>query len=88
MHAQPSISAKSLTECIRTVFLPKLTELWSLDDITGEDVIPLIHNDPSHISERVLGLLQGTCGRAITAADQPGQVFQEFDISLLEILMR
>jgi pyruvate-formate lyase-activating enzyme len=48
-RAKLYINAEIFLESIRTVILPNLNELRSLGEFTGEDVVLLMDNDPSHV---------------------------------------
>jgi hypothetical protein len=48
-NPKPSINAKSFLDDIRTVFLPNLAELRTLDGFAEETGVLLMDNRPSHV---------------------------------------
>ena len=83
---KPYINAQIFEEYIRTVFLPNLNELRSLEQFAEEDAVLLMDNCPSHVGEVILTLLRDARVRVITWPPHTTQIFQQLDISLFGVL--
>jgi hypothetical protein len=75
-------------EYIRTVFLPNLNELRTLEEFAEEDAVLFMDNGRSHVGEDILNLLRDSRVRIITWAPQTTHLFQQLDICLFGILKR
>jgi hypothetical protein len=78
------INAEFFLDDIRTVFLPKLSGGRALEEFADEDPVLLMDNCPSHVTDEVLEFLRDARFRVITRAPHTWQIFQQFDVSLLE----
>jgi hypothetical protein len=87
-RATPYINADIFDEYIRSVLLPNLNELRSLDGFTGEDAVLLMANCPHHIGEHIRGLLRDAQVRVITWPPQTTQIFQDLDLPLFVVSKR
>jgi hypothetical protein len=87
-RSKPYINAEIFEEYIRTVFLPNLNELRSLEQFADEDAVLLMDNCSSHIGKVILALLRDARVRVITWPPHTTQIFQELDISLFGVLKR
>jgi hypothetical protein len=87
-RAKPYINAEIFSEYIRTVFIPNLNELRSLEQFAHEEAVLLMDNCPSHVGEVILDLLREARVRVITWPPHTTQIFQELDISLFGVLKR
>jgi hypothetical protein len=57
-NPKPYIKAESFLDYIRTVLLPNLAELRTLDGFAGETGVLLMDNCPSHVTDDVIALLK------------------------------
>lgn len=87
-RAKPYINAEIFSEYIRTVFVPNLNELRSLEQFAREEAVLLMDNCPSHVAEVLLDLLREARVRVITWPPHTTQIFQELDVSLFGVLKR
>jgi hypothetical protein len=84
----PYINAVIFLDYIRTVFLPNLAELRTLDQFADEPAVLLMDNCSSHITNDVLDLLTEARVRVITFAPHTTQIFQVLDTTLFGVLKR
>jgi hypothetical protein len=87
-NPSPSINAEIFLEYIRTVFLPNLAELRTLDAFTEETGVLVMDNCPSHVTDDIIGLLTEARVRFITFAPHTTQIFQVLDVTLFGVLKR
>jgi hypothetical protein len=87
-HRKPYINAECFLEYIRTVFLPNLNELQTLEEFADEDAVLLMNDCPSHVPEGILSLLRDARVRIITWAPHTTYIFQQLDICLFGVLKR
>jgi hypothetical protein len=87
-RATPYINAEIFDEYIRSVLLPNLNELQSLEGFPDEDAVLLIGDYPSHVGEHMLGLLRDAQVRVITWPPHTTKIFEELDLSLSGVLKR
>jgi hypothetical protein len=87
-RAKPYINAEIFAEYIRTVFIPNLNELRSLEQFAAEDAVLLVDNCPSHVCDVILNLLREERVRIITWPHHTTQIFQKLDTPLFGVLKR
>jgi hypothetical protein len=87
-RSKPYISAELFTDYIRTVFLPNLTERRHFEEFRNEDVILLMDNCPSYVTDTIHSLFRDVRVRVIICPTHMTQIFQEFNISLFGVLKR
>jgi hypothetical protein len=89
-NPKPYIHAESFLDYIRTVFLPNIAELRTLDGFAGETGVLLMDNCPSHVTHDIIGLLTEARIRVITFATHTDttQIFQVLDVTLFGVLKR
>jgi hypothetical protein len=84
-NPKPYINAEIFLDSIRTVFLPNLAELRTLDGFTEETGVSLIHNCPSPVTDDIIGLLTEARVRVITVALHTTQIFQVLDVTFFGV---
>jgi hypothetical protein len=67
-NPSPYINAEIFLDYIRTVFLPNLAELRTLDGFAEETGVLLMDNCPNHVTDHSIGLLTEARVRIITFA--------------------
>jgi hypothetical protein len=82
------INAEIFLDSIRTVFLPNLAELRTLDEFAEETGVLLMDNYPSHVIDDIIGLLTEARVRVITFAPHTTQIFHILDVTLFGVLKR
>jgi hypothetical protein len=87
-RGKSDINAEIFSEDIRTVFIPNLNELRSLEQFARAEAVLLIDNCPSHVAEVLLDLLLEAGVRVITWPPHTTQIFYELDMSLFGVLKR
>jgi hypothetical protein len=88
-NPSPYINAEIFLDYIRTVFLPNLAELRTLDAFTEETGVLLMDNCPSHVTDDdIIGLLTEARVRVTTFAAHTTQIFQVLDVTLFGVLKR
>jgi hypothetical protein len=87
-NPSPYINAEIFLDYIRTVFLPNLVELRTLDAFTEETGVLLMDNCPSHVTDDIIGLLTEARVRVIIFAPYTTQIFQVLDVILFGVLKR
>jgi hypothetical protein len=87
-NPSPYINAETFLDDIRTVFLPNLAELRTLDAFTEETGVLLMENCPSHVIDDIIGLLTEARARVINFAPHTTQIFQVLDVTLFGVLKR
>ena len=87
-NPKPYINAEIFLDYIRTVFLPNLAELRTLDAFSEETAVLLMDNCPSHVTDEIIGLLTEARVRVITFAPHTTQIFQILDLTLFGVLKR
>jgi hypothetical protein len=85
-RAKPYINTEIFQESVTTVFLPNLNEMRSLEQFADKEVVLLMDNYPSHVSEVTFKLLRDARVRVITWPSHTTQIFQQFDLSLFKVL--
>jgi hypothetical protein len=83
---KPYINAECFLEYIRTVFLPNLNELRTLEEFADEDAVLLMDNCPSEVGEEILSLLRDAPVLIITWTPHTTHIFQQLDICLFGVL--
>jgi hypothetical protein len=56
--SKPYINAEIFEEYLRTVFLPNIDELRTLDQFKEEEAILMMDNCPDHVGDVILTLLR------------------------------
>jgi hypothetical protein len=87
-NPSPDINAEILLDYIRTVFLPNLAKLRTLDAFTEETGVLLMDNSPSHVTDDIIAVLTEPRVRVITFTPQTTQIFQVLDVALFGVLKR
>jgi hypothetical protein len=92
-NPSPYINAKIFLDYIRTIFLPNLAELRTLDAFTEQTGVLLMDNCPSHVischvTDDIIGLLTEGRVRVITFAPHTTQIFQIRDLTVFGVLKR
>jgi hypothetical protein len=87
-NLKPYTNAESFLDYIRTVFLPNLAELRTLDAFTEETGVLLMDNCLSHVTDDLIRLLTEARVRVITFAPDTTQIFHVLDATLFGALKR
>jgi hypothetical protein len=87
-NSSPYINVKVFLDYIRTVFLPNLAELRTLDSFIEETGVVLMDNCPSHVTDDIIGFLTEARVRVITFVPDTTQIFQVLDVALFDVLKR
>jgi hypothetical protein len=82
------INAEIFLDYIRTVFLPNLAELRTLDAFTEETGVVLMDNGPRHVTDDMIGLLTEARVCVLTFAPHTTQIFQVLDLTPFAVLKR
>jgi hypothetical protein len=85
---KPYTHAECFLEYIRTVFLPNLNELRTLEEFADEDAVLLMDNCPSRVGEEIPSLLRAARVRTIIWTSHTTHIFQQLDIDLFGVLKR
>jgi hypothetical protein len=86
LRVKAAINAEIFQKYVTTLFLPKLNDLRGLEQFAEEEIILLIDNAPSHVSEVSLRLLRDAKARVITWPPHTTQIFQQLDRSLFQVM--
>jgi hypothetical protein len=87
-NLSPYINAEIFLDYIRTIFVPNLAELRTLDAFTEETGVLLMDNCASHVTDDIIGVLTEARVRVITFAAYTPQIFQVLDVTLFGVLKR
>jgi hypothetical protein len=87
-NPSPYINGEIFLDDIRTVFLPNLAELRTLDGFAEETGVLLMDNCPSHVIDDIIAVLTEARVRVITFAPHTTQIFQVLDVTLSGVLKR
>jgi hypothetical protein len=87
-RSKPYIKAEIFHDYIRSVFLPNLDALRSLEQFAMEDAVLLMDDCSCHVKEEVLNLLRDGRVRVIAWPPHTTHIFQELDLSLFGVLKR
>jgi hypothetical protein len=82
------INTEIFLDYIRTVFLPNLAELRTLDAFTEETGVLLMDNCPSHVIDDIIAVLTEERVRVITFTPHTTQIFQVLDVTFFGALKR
>jgi hypothetical protein len=82
------MNAEIFLDYIRTVFLPNLAELRTLDAFSEETAVLLMDNCPSHVTDEIIGLFTEARVRVITVAPDTMQIFQILNVTFFGVLTR
>jgi hypothetical protein len=85
-RSKPYINSEIFEQYLRTVFLPNLNELRTLEQFGDEEAVLMMDNCPSHVTDVILTLLRDAKVRVITWPPHTTQIFQQLDISLFGVL--
>jgi hypothetical protein len=87
-RTKPYINTEIFLEYIRTVLLPTLNDLCSLEEFADEEAILLMDHCPNQVGEEILSLLRDTGVRIIIWAPHTTNIFQKLEICLFGVLKR
>jgi ATP-dependent helicase YprA (DUF1998 family) len=87
-NPKPYIKAEIFFDYIRTVFLPNLAELRTLDAFTEETGVLLMDTCPSHVTDDIIGIHTEARVRVITFAPHTTKICQILDVTLFSVLKR
>jgi hypothetical protein len=87
-NSKPYINAEIFLDYIRTVFLPNLAILRTLDEFADEIGVVWTENYPNHSTDDVISLLTEARVRVITLAVHTTQIFEILDGTLFGVLKR
>jgi hypothetical protein len=82
------INAEIFTDYIRTVFLPNLAELRTLDGFAEETGVLLMDNCPTHAIDNIIGLRTEARVCVISFALHTIQIFQILNVAVFGVLKR
>jgi hypothetical protein len=85
-NRKPCVNAGIFLDFIRTVFVPHIAELRTLDAFSEEVGVLLMRDCPSHIIDDLIHLLTEAPVGAITFAPHTTQIFQVLDVRLFSVL--
>jgi hypothetical protein len=87
-NPSPYINAEIFLDYIRTVFLPNLAGLRTLDAFPEQTGVLLMKNCPGHVTDHIIGLLTEARVRTITVAAYTTQIFQALEVAVFGVLKR
>jgi hypothetical protein len=87
-NSKPDINVEIYLGYIRTVFLPNLAEIRTLDQFAEEIGVLLMDTYASHVTDDVIHLLTEARVRVMTFALNTTQIFQVLDVTLFCVLKR
>jgi hypothetical protein len=83
---KPYSNTELFIDYINTVFLSNITELRNVEEFHDKDVVLLIDNCLSHVTDMILSLFRDIRVHVIIGSPHMTQIFQKLDISLFEVL--